>query len=70
MKTLEEIKKDMKFGDVFTTEEFIEDVNLGYINVIMCKYISCYVYFYSSLMGILNSFLHFLVSKVFSLGTK
>lgn len=32
MKTLEEIKKDMEFGDIYTTDEFIEDVNLGYIN--------------------------------------
>lgn len=32
MKTIEEIKKEMKFGDIYTTDEFIEDVNLGYFN--------------------------------------
>lgn len=32
MKTLEEIKKEIKFGNVYTTDEFIEDVNLGNIN--------------------------------------
>lgn len=32
MKTLEEIKKEMDFCDIYTTDEFIEEVILGNIN--------------------------------------